>query len=170
MCPTIVMFSFNINQFPIGGAFPTELLRLRACFKTTRSAAARDFGCGQGGEAGASPQRAVTAEPTPATDKRTAARRVFAEKAIWLRCSSVEDPQGIFSLVSPRHTSFSAKTAPLVVLKQALPRAASPNAPFRSRLWKSTSEPGIILRASVMVHARPSARHKPRQPRRSAIV
>ena len=40
-------------------------------------AAARDFGCSQGGEAGASPQRAVTAESTPATAKRPAARRVL---------------------------------------------------------------------------------------------
>src|SRR5258708_18697443 len=38
------------------------------------------------------PQRAVRNEPTPGTDKRPAARRVFAEKAVWLRCSSVEDP------------------------------------------------------------------------------
>jgi len=51
---------------------------LRACFEITRGAAARDFGCGQGGEVGASPQRAVTTEPTQATDKRPAARRVFA--------------------------------------------------------------------------------------------
>src|SRR5713226_7009657 len=76
-------------------------LALRACLETTRGAAARDFGCGQGGEVEASPQRAVTTEPTPATDKRPAARRVFAEKAVWLRCSSVEDPPGIFSFVAP---------------------------------------------------------------------
>ncbi len=66
---------------------------LRACLKITWSPAARDFGCGQGGEVraglanGASPQRVVTAEPTQATDKRPAARRVFAEKAAWLRYS-----------------------------------------------------------------------------------
>src|SRR6266704_2070143 len=93
---------------------------LRACLETTRGAAARDFGCGQGGEFRASPQRAVRNEPTPATDKRPAARRVFAEKAVWLRCSSVEDPTGIFSFVAPRHPAFSPKTAPLVVSKQAL--------------------------------------------------
>src|SRR6185503_13626686 len=58
---------------------------LRACFKIARGPAARDFGCGQGAEAGASPQRAVTAEPTQAADKRPAAQRVFAEKAGWLR-------------------------------------------------------------------------------------
>src|SRR5229473_3875364 len=68
----------------------------------------------------ASPQRAVRNEPTPATDKRPAARRVFGEKAVWLRCSSVEDPPGMFSFVAPRHPAFSPKTAPLVVSKQAL--------------------------------------------------
>jgi hypothetical protein len=62
----------------------------------------------------------VTAEPTPAAGKSTAARRVFAEKAVWLRCSSVEDPPGIFSFVAPRHTAFSAKTGPLGILRQAL--------------------------------------------------
>src|SRR5690606_11170001 len=54
----------------------------------------RDFGCGRGGEAGTSPQRAVTAELTQVTDKRPAARRLFAEKAGWLRCSSVRDRCG----------------------------------------------------------------------------
>src|SRR5262249_39678959 len=62
---------------------------LRACLKIPWGPAARDFGGGQGGEAGASPQRAVTVEPTQATAKRSAARRVFAQKARWLRCSSV---------------------------------------------------------------------------------
>src|SRR4029079_9109185 len=67
---------------------------VRACLKIAWGPAARDFGCGQGGEAGASPQRAVTAEPTKATGKRPAARRVFEEKAGWLRCSSVGDRCG----------------------------------------------------------------------------
>jgi hypothetical protein len=39
--------------------------------------------------------------------------------------------------------------------------------PTTGIVWKFTSEPGILLRASVMVHARPSARHEARQPRRS---
>ena len=72
-------------------------IRLRAGLKIARGAAARDFGCGQGGEGAsarspASPQWAVRAEPTPPTDKRPAAPRVFALKAVWLRCSSVADP------------------------------------------------------------------------------
>jgi hypothetical protein len=99
---------------------------LRACLETTRGAAARDFGCGQGGEFRASPQRAVRNEPTPATDKRPAARRVFGEKAVWLRparecfrsCSVVAARSASF--VAPRHPAFSPKTAPLVVSKQAL--------------------------------------------------
>src|SRR6266700_7332238 len=113
----------QIRRNPRGGRSFSPRLRcslLRACLETTRGAAARDFGCGQGGEFRASPQRAVRNESTPATDKRAAARRVFAEKAVWLRCSSVEDPPGIFSFVAPRHPAFSPKTAPLVVSKQAL--------------------------------------------------
>jgi len=95
-------------------------MNLRACLEIARGAAARDFGCGQGGEGRASPQRAVRPEPTQATDKRPAARRGFAQKAGWLRCSSVEYPQGIFSFVAPRHPAFSPKTAPLGISKQAL--------------------------------------------------
>jgi len=66
----------------------------RACLKTQRGPAAREFGGGQGGEAGASPKRAATAESTRATGKRPAARRVFSETARCLRCSSVTDPSG----------------------------------------------------------------------------
>src|SRR6266446_8719348 len=124
--------------------------RLRACLETTRGAAARDFGCGQGGEFRASPQRAVRNEPTPATDKRPAARRVFGEKAVWLRGSSVEDPPGIFSFVAPRHPAFSPKTSPLVVSKQALrPRrrawggftSAGRRNGSRRRCWKRRARP-----------------------------
>ena len=96
------------------------LLPSSAATVLLRGAAARDFDCGQGGEAGASPQRAVTAEPTQATGKRPAARRVFGQRAVWHRCSSVEDPQGIFSLVAPRHTALCPKTAPLIVIKRAV--------------------------------------------------
>ena len=114
---------------------------LGACLKTPRGAATRSFDSGQGGEAGASPQRAVTAEPTPARVKRTVARRVVGEKRVWLRCSSLKDPQGIWtsqsparwfprvgcalsrkavSLLAPRHAPVSPTTAPLGVFKQAL--------------------------------------------------
>jgi hypothetical protein len=109
-----------------------DIRAFRACLKTTRGAAARDFGRRQDGEVGASPHRAATTKPTLATDKRSAARRVFGEKAVWRRCSSVKDPPGVFSFVEseqrrsarlrglPCHTAFSPKTAPLVVFKQAL--------------------------------------------------
>ena len=98
---------------------------LRACLETTSGPAAGDFGCGQGGEFRASPQWAIRNEPTQATATRPAARRVFAPKAAWLRCSSVEDPQGVFSsaraeALAPRHPAFGPKTGPLVVSKQAL--------------------------------------------------
>src|SRR5688500_8772637 len=46
---------------------------VRACFEIAWGPAARDFGCGQGGEDRASPQRAVRSEPTQAADKRPAA-------------------------------------------------------------------------------------------------
>src|SRR5882672_10989088 len=87
--------------------------------------AARDFGCGQGGEgasarAPASPQRAVRAEPTQAAGKRPAARRVFAQKAVWLRCSSLTDRWRVCSLVAPCHPAFCAKTGPHGISKQAL--------------------------------------------------
>src|SRR6266852_1587815 len=122
---TLAAVSVAVSGASLGlRAAVAQVLAVRACLETTRGAAARDFGCGQGGEFRASPQRAVRNEPTPATDKRPAARRVFAEKAVWLRCSSVEDPPGIFSLVAPRHPAFSPKTAPLVVSKQALRQRA----------------------------------------------
>jgi len=98
----------------------TQCRNLRACLKIGWGPAARDFGGGQGGEVGASPQRAVTAEPTQATGKRSAARRVFAQKARWLRCSSVTDRWRVCSFVSPRHRAFSAKTGPHPIFKQAL--------------------------------------------------
>src|SRR5579871_5433420 len=113
VCPMIVLISYTTNQFLIGGLFSTTSFRLRACLKIQRGPAARDFGCGRGDEAQASPQRAVRAESTKPTGKRPAARRVFAEKPAWLRCSSVEDPPGIFSFVAPRHPGFSPKTGPL---------------------------------------------------------
>jgi GNAT superfamily N-acetyltransferase len=112
-----------------GRVFGTAALRvhdlegredLRACFKIGRGPAARDFGHGQGGEFRASPQRAVRSEPTPARGKRPAARRVFGQKAAWLRCSSLTDPWRVCSLVAPRHPAFCPKTGPLRILKQAL--------------------------------------------------
>src|SRR5436190_251470 len=94
--------------------------QLRACLKIAWGPAARDFGGGQGGEAGASPQRAVTAEPTPANAKRSAARRVFAEKARWLRCCAITGPAWPCSLDTPRQRAFSATTGPHGIFRQAL--------------------------------------------------
>src|SRR5438445_9730387 len=90
---------------------------LGACFKISRRPAARDFGRGQGGEFRASPQRAVRSEPTPATGKRPAARRVFGQKPVLLRCSSVTDRWRVCSLVAPRHPAFCPTTGPLLILK-----------------------------------------------------
>src|SRR5258706_5950790 len=99
--------------------------RLRACFKIAWGPAARDFDGGQGGEgasarAPASPQRAVRAEPTQATDKRPAAQRVFAEKAGWLRCSSVGDHCGYPPSLRLASQPFSRKQDSHGILKQAL--------------------------------------------------
>ncbi len=105
-------------------------IKLRACLETTSEPAAGDFGCGQGGEVlphghQASPKRAVRNEPTQATGKSPSARRVFAPKATWLRCSSAEDPPVVFSraraeALAPCHSAFGAKTGPLAASKQAL--------------------------------------------------
>src|SRR5258707_10052016 len=92
----------------------------RACLETTRGAAARDFGCGQGGEFRASPQRAVRNEPTQATGKRPAARRVFGQKAVCLRCSLVTDRCGYAPSSRLAIRPFARKTGPLRILKQAL--------------------------------------------------
>ena len=98
------------------------LSSLRACLKIARGVAARYIGVGRGGAGGASPPRAVTPATTKLQYKKTAARRVFEEKAVWLRCSSVEDPQGVFSFVAPCHPAFSPKTSPLGIFRQALSR------------------------------------------------
>ena len=74
----------------------------------------------QGGEVRASLQWAVRAEPTRADDKKPDALWVIAGKAGWLRCSSVEDPQGIFSIITPCHPTFLTKTEPLGIFRQAL--------------------------------------------------
>jgi len=99
----------------LGGAATTALPHVTVlsgvCLEIARGAATRNFGCGQGGETGASPQRAVTVEPTQATGKRTVALRVFAERAVWLRCSSVTDRWRVCSLVAPRHPTLSAKNS-----------------------------------------------------------
>ena len=117
-----------------GWEFPTitgrnvVCLDLRACLKIASSAAAGDFGLGRGGADGTSPERAMTFATTKPQSKRHAARRVFAGKAVWLRCSSVEDPQGVFSFVAPRHPAFPTKTAPLGIFSQALRKLATNNA------------------------------------------
>ncbi len=103
---------------------------LRDCLKNNWSPATRDFVRGRGGETGASPQRAVTVEPTKASRKRPVARRVFAEKALWLRCSSITDRWWVCSLVAPRHRAFSAKTGPHLFFRQSLRRYDAFGAPY----------------------------------------
>ena len=54
---------------PIGKKLRGSLVvRLRACSRIAWGPTVRDFGSGQGGEADASPQRTIIAEPTQAAD------------------------------------------------------------------------------------------------------
>lgn len=112
-----------------GHPLEPERAPARACLKIARGAAAWDYGRGLGGKAGASPQRAVTAEPTRVTGKRPAARRVFAPSTVWFRCSSVTGHWQPCSFVAPRHPVLRAKTAPLGIFRQALQSPASPTRP-----------------------------------------
>src|SRR5579863_3580974 len=89
------------------------------------------------------PQRAVTTEPTPATGKRPAARRVFEGKAVWLCCSSVEDPPGIFSFVAPCHPAFPSKTSPCGIFRQALTPDQSSDNP-RSQPKRAARNPNVF--------------------------
>ncbi len=92
---------------------------LRACLKIARAPAARNFSGSQASETEASPQQIATVEQTPAKVERAASRRVFAQKAVWLRFSSVEDPPGIFSFVAPRHPAFCPKTGAPGIFRKA---------------------------------------------------
>src|SRR5439155_3931798 len=139
---------------------------LRACFKIAWGPAARDFDGGQGGESGASPQRAVTGEPTPAGVKRAAARRVFVEKAAWLRCSSVTDRWRVCSLVAPRHAAFSAKTGPHGILKHAL-RARAQDCGHRIGWPRIRNRSNCASR--FVVQAEREQWRRPRDPRRAHL-
>ena len=95
-------------------------LRHFSTLQILNGTAAGDFDCGQGGEVGASPQRAVAAEPTRATGKSAAARRFVEQKAVWLRCSSVTGRWQPCSFVAPRHPAFCSTTVPFRIFRQAL--------------------------------------------------
>src|SRR5476649_1499784 len=63
----------------------------------------------------------------------------------WLRCSSVEDPRGIFSFVTPRHPPRRARNPlPDLFSKQALPDCeVVASLGFAPR--PSGSKPGMLL-------------------------
>ncbi len=84
---------------------------LGACLKIESGAAARDFGRGQGGEAGASPKRAVRAEPTQATAKSPAAGG-FSRKSRLASLLLSHRPLRVCSLVAPRQPAFPRKQNP----------------------------------------------------------
>jgi len=134
---------------------------LSACLKIAKGAAAGDFGFGQGGEgasarAPASPERAITTEPTPDKGKRPAARRVFAEKAVWLRYT-------IFSL-KVHHFKFRGWSA----LTPALSPRRGGNARHRriNRLVKGTRIMLLQERAGITPQSQTHRGYapSPRQP------
>ncbi len=138
---------YGIIRFRGGSRF-SQARFLRACLEIGRGAAAGDFGAGRGGASPASPQRAAGLATTKSGFKRTAARRVFAAGAAWPRCSSVEDPSRVFSLVAPCHPAPATKTAPLRIFRQALRRpTASP-----TELRASVRSLGIMPNARPVAH------------------
>lgn len=82
--------------------------------------ATREFARGRGGETGASPQRAVTVEPTKAAGKRLVARRAGTPRAVGLRCASVTDRSRVCSLVVPCPPALGLPTGPIRLFRQAL--------------------------------------------------
>src|SRR5712692_3488413 len=102
-------------------------LRLRACLETTRGAAARDFGRGQGGLGRAQRPAAGCKERANAGHgQKTRRPEGFRGKGrLASPCSRMLSEllrvaARSASFVAPRHPAFSPKTAPLVVSKQAL--------------------------------------------------
>ncbi len=110
----------------------------------------RDFGFGQGGESGISPQWAMTEESTQAQVKRSTARRVLAGKAGIRCCFSVTDPQGIGSFSAPSLPAFHAKTGPLGIFRQALSTntASGPTLEFEDT--EAPSHPRRFYRARML--------------------
>ena len=117
---------------------------VRACFKIAWGPAARDFGRGRGGEARASPQRAVRAEPTKAPAKRPAARRVLEQKAVWLRCSLGHSPL--------RGCSLGRASPSSLFLENRIPRnfktGSKGSCRDKSRGWPARAERGACSEAS----------------------
>ena len=72
------------------------------------------------------------------------------QKAVWLRCFSVEDPQGIFSFVASCHTAFRPKTEPLGIFRQALSRGGLNNPALgvvRPLNWAGSGRLFVVIRA-----------------------
>ena len=97
-------------------------MKLRACLKIGRGSAVRDFGVGQGGETGVSPQRAVTVEPTSASAKRLRRPESFRGEGHLAALLLNQRPLRVSSFVAPCHLAFPTKTEPLPIFRQALNR------------------------------------------------
>jgi hypothetical protein len=112
---------------------------LRACLKNKRGAAARDFGCGQGGEVRASPSvfAALRRDRAVAERRRAAGCKDRVNDGHGQKTRRPEGFRGkgrlaslllshralrLCSFVAPCHPAFSTKTAPLLFFRQALSR------------------------------------------------
>jgi len=98
----------------------TQFSPLRACLRIGRGPAVRDFGVDQGGETGASPQRAGTVEPTPASAKGPRRPQGFRGEAYLAALLLSQRPLRVSSFVPPCHLAFPTKTGPLPIFRQAL--------------------------------------------------
>ena len=98
----------------------SALIARRACTKTGRGPAARDSGGGPGGEAGASPEWAVRAEPTPAAVQKNRRPEGFRGNGPATALLVGHRPPRVCSLLAPCPQAVSTKTGPLPVLVQAL--------------------------------------------------
>ena len=85
----------------------------KSVFQTGRQPPARQSGRDKAAEFRATPQRAVRNEPTQARGKRSAARRVIVESAVWNSCSVGYSPlQGCCLPLAPRTSPFHENSPP----------------------------------------------------------
>src|SRR2546425_12309886 len=125
--------------------------RLRACLETTRGAAARDFGCGQGGLGGAQRPAEGCKERVNAGhgQKTRRAERFRGKGRLASPCSRMlsellRGGRAQRLLRRACHPAFSPKTAPLVVSKPALsavPPEQTPALPGTDRPSEHKNQP-----------------------------
>jgi hypothetical protein len=92
-------------------AFHGYYFRLRACLKTTRGCCGEGFWLWPRRRGRSIPAAGCSDRANGGHGQKTRRPEGFQQKAVWLCCSSVEDPSGVFSFVAPRHLAFCWKTA-----------------------------------------------------------